>query len=78
MCFRYCTEAADSDRVNADIAVALHESGIAAPSTTTIDGRLVLRAALFNHRTTVADIDALIDATLAFGAAAAEPIRKVS
>jgi aromatic-L-amino-acid/L-tryptophan decarboxylase len=76
VCFRY--RADDADRVNADIAVALHESGIAAPSTTVINGHVALRAAIFNHRTTRADVDALIDATLAFGHAATAPIRKVS
>ena len=76
VCFRYrCDEA---DRVNAEIAVRLHESGIAAPSTTTVNGQLALRAALFNHRTTTDHLDALIDATLALGRAAAEPIRKAS
>src|SRR5262249_6485149 len=43
VCFRY--RAKDSDRVNAAIVVDLHESGIAAPSTTTIAGRLAIRAA---------------------------------
>ncbi|MEI6243876.1 MAG: pyridoxal-dependent decarboxylase, partial [Acidobacteriota bacterium] len=76
VCFRY--RCAQADRVNADIAVALHESGIAAPSTTTVNGQLALRAAIFNHRTTADDIDALIDATLAIGFSAAVPIRKVS
>lgn len=76
VCFRYRCEQAD--RVNADIAVALHESGIAAPSTTMVNGQLALRAAIFNHRTTADDIDALIDATLAIGFSAAVPIRKVS
>jgi hypothetical protein len=56
--------------VNADIAIALQESGIAAPSTTLVDGRLALRAAIVNHRTTERDIDAMIEATLRFGAAA--------
>lgn len=65
VCFRYRSE--DADRVNADIVVALQESGIAAPSTTTIDGRLAIRAAIVNHRTQSSDIDALIDATIAFG-----------
>ncbi|HXA46068.1 MAG TPA: pyridoxal-dependent decarboxylase, partial [Burkholderiaceae bacterium] len=79
VCFRYrClnTESASEpfddekvDRINADIAVALQESGIAAPSTTIIAGRLAIRAAIVNHRTNRSDIDALIDATLAFGAA---------
>ncbi len=64
VCFRY----RGSDLINADIVVALQESGIAAPSTTTINGRLAIRAAIVNHRTQSCDIDALIEATLAFGA----------
>jgi aromatic-L-amino-acid decarboxylase len=67
--FRY--RATDSDRVNAEIVAELHECGIAAPSMTTIDGRLAIRAALFNHRTQVSDLDALIDAVLRLGAEAA-------
>lgn len=71
VCFRYrCCEA---DRVNAEIVVALQESGIAAPSTTTLDGKLAIRAAIFNHRTNNGDIDALIRATLEFGAARIAP-----
>jgi len=64
--FRY--RAADPDRINADIVAELHESGIAAPSLTTIDGKLAIRAALFNHRTQCSDLDALIDAVLRLGA----------
>lgn len=64
VCFRYRS----SDRINADIVVAIQESGIAAPSTTTINGQLAIRAAIVNHRTKTCDIDALIDATLSFGA----------
>jgi glutamate/tyrosine decarboxylase-like PLP-dependent enzyme len=67
VCFRYRCE--NADRVNADIVVALQESGIAAPSTTTIKGHLAIRAAIVNHRTNTTDIDTLIDATIAFGAA---------
>ena len=70
VCYRY--RSVDADRVNADIVVALQESGIAAPSTTTINGSLAIRAAIVNHRTNASDIDALIDATLAFGAAHAQ------
>ena len=36
----------------------LQESGIAAPSTTMLDGKLAIRAAIVNHRTDVCDIDA--------------------
>lgn len=42
------------------LVIALHESGRAAPSTTQRDGRAVVRAAIFNHRTTIADIDAFV------------------
>jgi len=63
VCFRYRADAA----VNARIVADLHESGIAAPSTTTIGGKLAIRAALVNHRTQTCDIDALVDAVLRFG-----------
>lgn len=65
VCFRYRSE--DANRINAKIVIALQESGIAAPSTTTLQGKLAIRAAIVNHRTTASDIDALIEATLAFG-----------
>jgi len=70
VCFRY--RSADANRVNADLVVALQESGIAAPSTTTVNGQLAIRAAIVNHRTTVKDINALIDAALTLGEIAAK------
>jgi aromatic-L-amino-acid/L-tryptophan decarboxylase len=73
VCFRY--RSADSDAVNAGIVADLHESGIVASSTTTVGGRLAIRAAIVNHRTGPADIDALIAATLAFGRAGATKIQ---
>ena len=66
VCFRY--RAADANRVNGDIVADMQESGIAAPSTTLIDGRLAIRAAIVNHRTDTCDIDALVAAVLEFGA----------
>jgi glutamate/tyrosine decarboxylase-like PLP-dependent enzyme len=66
VCFRYRAE--DSNAVNGEIVADLHEAGIAAPSTTTLDGRLAIRAAIVNHRTERRDIDALLDAVLSFGA----------
>lgn len=65
VCFRYL----GSDKLNADIVVSLQESGIVAPSTTMIKGRLAIRAAVVNHRTQRCDIDALIDSVLVLGAA---------
>ena len=67
VCFRYRTENADSDRVNAEIVVRLQEEGTVAPSTTTIGGRLAIRAAIVNHRTDEADIERLVDCTVALG-----------
>jgi glutamate/tyrosine decarboxylase-like PLP-dependent enzyme len=66
VCFRY--RAADADWVNREIVVNLQESGIAAPSTTTLDGRLAIRCAIVNHRTDACDIDTLVTAVLEFGA----------
>jgi glutamate/tyrosine decarboxylase-like PLP-dependent enzyme len=66
VCFRY--RAGDADTVNGEIVVNLQESGIAAPSTTILHGRLAIRAAIVNHRTDVGDIDRLVAAVLEFGA----------
>ncbi len=65
VCFRY--RAADANSVNGDIVADIQESGIAAPSTTMLDGQLAIRAASVNHRTDTADVDALIAAVLEFG-----------
>ena len=67
VCFRY--RGAEPDKLNADIVAELHERGIVAPSTTTIDGRLAIRACLINHRIQPEDVDALVDAVLERGAA---------
>lgn len=70
VCFRHRgTANGDSDAFNGEIVADLHESGIAAPSTTTIGGRLAIRAAIVNHRTRAEDIDALLAGVLRFGAA---------
>jgi aromatic-L-amino-acid decarboxylase len=66
VCFRY--RAADANEVNRNIVIDIQESGIAAPSTTVLDGQLAIRAAIVNHRTDTCDIDALISAVLEFGA----------
>ena len=66
VCFRY--RAIDANRVNGEIVIDIQESGIAAPSTTLLDGELAIRAAIVNHRTAKCDIDALIATVLDFGA----------
>jgi glutamate/tyrosine decarboxylase-like PLP-dependent enzyme len=52
------------DSQTANLVADLQEEGKFAPSTTTIGGRLAIRAAIVNHRTTVADIDALVEEIL--------------
>lgn len=65
VCFRY--RCSDPNPVNAAIVADLHESGIAAPSTTVLDGRVAIRAAIVNHRTEARDIDAALAAAIKFG-----------
>lgn len=70
VCFRLrCEAAVDANALNAEIVADLHESGIAAPSTTTIGGDLAIRCAIVNHRTDTQDLDAMLDGVLEFGAA---------
>jgi len=64
VCFRVAQGAADLNRYNNDLVADVQEAGIAAPSTTTIGGKLAIRAGVFNHRSTRADADALVDGLL--------------
>jgi glutamate/tyrosine decarboxylase-like PLP-dependent enzyme len=67
VCFRYIGAPEwELDSLNGDIVADLQESGIAAPSTTTIGGKLAVRAAIVNHRTREQDIDAMLAALLEF------------
>ena len=71
VCFRYTDATGELDRLNADIVADLQEAGIATPSTTIIDGKLAIRAAIVNHRTNHADVAILVDAVLEAGRARA-------
>ena len=64
VCFRYDA----SDDINAEIVVRLQMAGRVAPSTTVINGQVVIRAALVNHRTQLQDMDALVAGVLQLGA----------
>ena len=63
VCFRYRAD----DAVNREIVADIQESGRAAPSSTTLNGKFAIRAAIVNHRTEERDIDALVAAVLEFG-----------
>lgn len=66
VCFRF-RKGEDLDRANREIVIRLHESGLVAPSTTVLDGRLAIRAAIVNHRTSSRELDTLLEAVLRFG-----------
>jgi glutamate/tyrosine decarboxylase-like PLP-dependent enzyme/Tfp pilus assembly protein PilF len=67
VCFRYRSQ--NAERINPRIVVELQESGVVAPSTTILDGRLAIRVALVNHRTGRKEIDLLVEKTVALGRA---------
>jgi aromatic-L-amino-acid decarboxylase len=70
VCFRFLAPGlaeAELDRLNEAIVAELQLQGIAAPSTTRICGRLAIRVALTNHRTTTEDLAILVDAVRRLG-----------
>lgn len=67
VCFRAVAPDRDEaalDAVNREIMLRLQESGAAIVSSTVINGRFVLRAAITNHRSRFEDFDLLIDEVL--------------
>ncbi len=50
------------DAAHRELVADVQLSGIAAPSTTVINGRTVIRAAIVNHRTQERDVDAMLAA----------------
>ncbi len=70
VCFRFKANGLDDEALNAlnqELLIRLHESGIAVPSYTTLDGRYALRVAITNHRSRREDFDILIDAVVKLG-----------
>ncbi len=68
VCFRVHPEGWSEDRLdtlNRELLMRSHESGVAVPSYTTLDGKYCLRVAIGNHRSTDADFDLFVDALLA-------------
>ncbi len=63
-CFRHTAppalEAAAVDALNDEIVIRLQLEGIAAPSTTLVNGRNAIRVNITNHRTTRADLVLLV------------------
>jgi glutamate/tyrosine decarboxylase-like PLP-dependent enzyme len=72
VCFRYVPAALAGDderlnRLNQRLLDRVQQSGEAFLSSTTLTGRLVLRACIVNYRSTRADIDRMVDAVLGAG-----------
>jgi len=70
VCFRYRPHDADESRLNGlnqELLLRLQESGIAVLSSTALDGKFALRAAITNHRSRRADFDTLAAAILKLG-----------
>jgi aromatic-L-amino-acid decarboxylase len=69
-CFRYVMpEMTDTalNRINEEIVMDLQESGVAAPSTTKLQGKLAIRVNITNHRTTMGDMDILVNEVVKLG-----------
>lgn len=64
VCIAYKSLRAD---INDEIVMELQTRGIAAPSTTVINGRTVIRVCITNHRTTEPDIELLLAEILRIG-----------
>ena len=82
VCFRYVpvSDADESEltRINSEILLELQESGVAVVSSTLVNGRFALRAAITNHRSRRSDFDLLIDAVVKIGAGAVLTARQAS
>jgi len=64
VCFRF----GDNDALNGEIVMQLQESGVAAPSVTTLDGQVAIRVNITNHRTQDADMVLLVKEIVRIGA----------
>ena len=70
VCFRYRpleTDEAPINALNQELLLRLQESGTAVLSSTVLDGKFALRAAITNHRSRREDFDALIGAIIDIG-----------
>ena len=76
-CFRFVApDLTDTalNRINEEIVMDLQESGVAAPSTTRLNGKLAIRVNITNHRSTVADFSLLVEEVVKLGRALVERV----
>ena len=70
VCYRFNPGNLDSstlNKLNKELLMRLHESGIAAPSHTLLKGEYVIRASITNHRTKKEDLVKLAEASSSIG-----------
>ena len=68
--FRFVDDAVPANELedlNAEILMQLHERGIAAPSSTVLNGQFTIRVAICNHRSRRSDFEALVAGVIAIG-----------
>ncbi len=81
VCFRYNPGGVSDEAlsaINEETLLRIQERGIAVPSSTTIDGKYVLRIAIVNHRTKYVDLSNLAKAVLEIAAEVAAEMAAVS
>lgn len=72
VCFRFRADGLDDaalNDLNQEILIQLHESGVAVPSYTTLDGKYALRVAITNHRSRREDFELLAREVVRLGQA---------
>ncbi len=70
VCFRFTVEGWNDttlDCLNQELLIQTHESGIAVPSYTTIDGKYALRVSVTNHRSRREDFDLFVSEVVRLG-----------
>jgi glutamate/tyrosine decarboxylase-like PLP-dependent enzyme len=70
VCFRYVDTSLDEtqlNRLNEELLIRLHESGVAVPSSTMLNGTYALRVAITNHRSRREDFDLLVRKVVELG-----------
>ena len=75
VCFRYVVAGMDDEALNGfnkELLMRLHESGVALPTYTVLNGKYVIRVAHVNHRSRREDFDLLVATVVKIGDALRE------
>jgi aromatic-L-amino-acid decarboxylase len=70
VCYRYNPGHLDDDQLNIlnkELLMRMHELGVAAPSSTVLNGKYAIRVAITNHRTRRKHLDEMITGTIEIG-----------